>query len=198
MRKLMISAPALFAAAPLWAQEAAEEATVSEGGHDAFLSLYNTDFVVLLAFIVFIGVLLYFRVPRMIGKMLDARGETIKSELEEARALREEAQALLASYERKHKEVEAQAERIVANAKSEAADAAEAAKAEIASSVARKLAGAEEQIESARAAAIREVRDSAVAIAMAAAREVIADHVGKSEGSRLIDESIGTVEQKLH
>ncbi|NDU99670.1 ATP F0F1 synthase subunit B [Pseudoroseicyclus tamaricis] len=215
MRRLLnaaITAPAVLAAtlvsaAPLWAQEIDEaieieggEAHVAEadGAHDTFLSLYNTDFIVLLAFILFIGILLYFRVPRMITRLLDNRSDTIKSELEEARALREEAQALLASYERKHKEVEAQAERIVSNARSEAQAAADASKAEIERSVSRKLASAQEQIEAARAAAIREVRDSAVTIAVAAARDVIAEHVGQSQGSQLIDESISTVEQKLH
>ncbi|MGZ9810974.1 F0F1 ATP synthase subunit B [Pseudoroseicyclus sp. H15] len=198
MRKLSIALASLVTAAPAFAQEVIEESEVTDGGHDTFLSLYNTDFIVLLAFIVFIGILLYFRVPRMLTKMLDARSESIKGELEEARALREEAQALLASYERKHKEVEAQAERIVANARKEATDAADASKSQISESVSRKLASAQEQIEGARAAAIRDVRNSAVTLAVAAARDVIADHVGHSEGSKLIDDSIGTVEQKLH
>ena len=65
-----------------------------------FFSLKNTDFVVTIAFLVFIAVLFYFKVPSMIGGALDKRSEGIKSDLEEARKLREEAQALLASYER--------------------------------------------------------------------------------------------------
>ena len=83
-------------------------------------SLQNTNFVVLVAFILFIAVLFYFKVPGMIGAMLDKRADGIRTELEEARALREEAQTLLASYERKQKEVQEQADRIVAAAKEEA------------------------------------------------------------------------------
>ena len=82
-----------------------------------FISLHNTNFVVLIAFLVFIGVLVYFKVPGMIGGMLDKRAEGIKSELAEARALRDEAQVLLASYEQKQRDVQAQADRIVATAK---------------------------------------------------------------------------------
>merc|ERR1712065_65268 len=92
-----------------------------------FFSLKNTDFIVLMGFILFIGVLVYFRVPSLIGGMLDKRADDIKAELDEARALREEAQIVLASYERKQKEVQEQADRIVEAAKEEAHLAAEAA-----------------------------------------------------------------------
>ena len=62
-----------------------------------FFSLGNTNFIVTLGFILFILVLFYFKVPGMIGKMLDQRAEGIKNELDEARALRDEAQAILHS-----------------------------------------------------------------------------------------------------
>ena len=107
-----------------------------------FFSLKNTDFVVWIAFLIFVGILLYFKVPSKVGKMLDGRATSIKADLDEAKALREEAQSLLASYERKQKEVQEQADRIVANAKDEASRAAEAAKADIAKSIERRLASA--------------------------------------------------------
>ncbi|MDA7744083.1 ATP F0F1 synthase subunit B, partial [bacterium] len=74
-----------------------------------FFSLYNTNFVVTVAFIGFVALVLYLGVPKMLGKMLDARADGIRAELEEARSLREEAKALLASYEKKQAEVQAQA-----------------------------------------------------------------------------------------
>ncbi len=75
----------------------------------------------------------------MIGKMLDQRAEGIKNELDEARALRDEAQAILASYERKQKEVQEQADRIVEAARKDAEAAAAQAKEDLAKSVARVL-----------------------------------------------------------
>ena len=78
-----------------------------------FFSLRNTDFVVLISFILFALVLVYLKVPSMLGKMLDQRAASIKTELDQARALREEAQTILASYERKQKEVSEQAARII-------------------------------------------------------------------------------------
>lgn len=174
---------------------AASPALAAEG---PFFSLANTDFVVLISFILFIGILFYFKVPEMLGGMLDKRAEGIQSELDEARALREDAQTLLASYERKQKEMQEQAGKIVAAAKEEAAAAAEQAKEDLKTSIARRLAAAEDQIASAEASAVREVRDQAVTVAIAAAREVIAKDITAEAGNKLIDDAIGEVDAKLH
>jgi F-type H+-transporting ATPase subunit b len=163
-----------------------------------FFSLFNTEFVVLIAFLCFLAVLVYFKVPGMIGKMLDKRADDIRTELDEARALREEAQTLLASYERKQKEVQEQADRIVEAARDEASAAAEKAKDDLKKSIERRLAAAEEQIASAEAAAVREVRDQAVQIAVAAAGEVIAREMTAAQGNQLIEDAIDAVAAKLH
>ena len=163
-----------------------------------FFSLYNSNFEVLLAFIGFVALVLYLGVPKMLGKMLDARADGIRSELEEARSLREEAKALLASYEKKHAEVKAQADRIVEAARVEAAAAAEQAKADIKDSVARRMVAAEEQIASAEASAIKDVRDEAIVVAVAAARDIIANQMTEADGNSLIDEAIEQAGSKLH
>ena len=165
---------------------------------DVFFSLRNTDFIVLLAFILFLGVLFYFKVPSVIAGMLDKRADGIKSELDEARALREEAQTLLASYERKQQEVKDQADRIVTAAKAEAQEAADQARADLDKSIARRITAAEEQITSAQDAAVREVRDQAIVIAIAAAKDVIAKNMTAAQGNALIDSAIADVDAKLH
>lgn len=163
-----------------------------------FFSLRNTDFVVTIAFLVFVGVLIYFKVPALIGGLLDKRAAGIKSDLDEARALHDEARTILASYERKQKDVQEQADRIVETAKREAMAAAEQAKADLKASIARRLDAAEDQIASAEAAAVREVRDSAVNVAVAAAGDLIASRMTAAEKNGLIDSAIGEVEAKLH
>ncbi|WP_170608439.1 F0F1 ATP synthase subunit B [Ruegeria arenilitoris] len=163
-----------------------------------FFSLGNTDFVVTLGFIVFIAVLFYFKVPSMIGGALDNRAEAIKSDLDEARALHEEARSLLASYERKQREVQGQADAIVAAAKEDASLAAEQAKAELEKSIARRLAAAQDQIASAEATAVKEVRDQAVTVAVSAANEVLAKQMTAAQANKLIDAAIADVGDKLH
>ena len=145
-----------------------------------FWSLGNTDLIVAIAFFVFIGVLIYFKVPSMIGGMLDSRAEGIKSELDEARALRDEAQSVLADYERKQKQVQEQANRIVEAAKEEAAAAAAQAKADIEASVARRLAAAKDRLNRAQAPAVTEERDPPLVVAGAAARDVVALRVHRA------------------
>lgn len=163
-----------------------------------FYSLTNTNFVVLIAFLLFIGVLVKVKVPSILGGLLDKRAEGIKSELDEARALREEAQSLLASYERKKLEVQEQADRIVAAAKESAVEAAEQAKADLAKSIERRVQTAEGQIASAEASAIKKVRDEAARIAVAAAGEVIAKKMSDAKANAMIDDAIKVVADKLH
>lgn len=173
-------------------------ATPALAASGPFFSLGNTDFVVLISFLVFLGVLVYFGVPKLLNGMLDARAETIRAELAEAKTLHEEAQALLVSYERKQAEVQAQADRIVASAREEAAAAAEQAKSDIKSSVARRLAAAEEKIASAEASAINEVREQAVNVAVTVAADLIAKDMTAAAANGLIDSAIEDVAAKLH
>ncbi|MEX2520983.1 MAG: ATP F0F1 synthase subunit B [Paracoccaceae bacterium] len=158
----------------------------------------DANLVVTLSTVLFIALLIYLKVPGKIGAMLDSRADRIKTELEEARRLREEAQTLLASYERKHKEVEDLAQEIITRARAEASRAAEQGKVDLEESIARRLKSAEDQIASAEAAAMKEVRDRAVAVAIEAARVVLTKNMTKKAGAEMIDASIKDVGAKLH
>jgi F-type H+-transporting ATPase subunit b len=94
--------------------------------------------------------------------------------------------------------VQDQADRIVAHAKMEASEAAEKAKEDLKVSIARRMKAAEEQIASAEASAVKEVRDRAVSVAVRVAKEVVAKQITATQANKLIDEAIGEVEQKLH
>jgi F-type H+-transporting ATPase subunit b len=173
-------------------------ATPAFAAGDAFFSLRNTDFVVLIAFLLLVGVLLYLKVPGMLMGMLDKRADGIRSELDEAKALREEAQTILASYERKQKEVAEQSARIIETAKKDAQAAADQAKADLKLNIERRLAAAEDQIASAEASAVKEVRDTAISAAIAAASDVVAAKTSAADQGKLIDDAIAQVSSKLH
>jgi F-type H+-transporting ATPase subunit b len=191
MKRLSLGSLAVLAAAPAGA--ASYNPLSGE-----FYALTNTNFIVLIAFVIFLGILYYFMVPAIIGDMLDKRAAQIRADLDEARALREEAQSLLASFQRKQEEVKAQADRIVVHARQEAEQAAEVAKADLARTIERRLKAAEDQIAASEAAALREVKDRAAAIAVAAAGDIIARSLSAKDAGRLIDDAIATVEAKLH
>lgn len=186
MKKLILTAAAALLATP---------ALAATG---PFLSLHNTNLIVLIAFILFVAILLIAKVPSKLGGLLDARAALIKAELADARALREEAQQILASYERKSTEMLEQSERIVVAAKEEAQAAAAQAKEDLKVSIARRLAAAEERIASAEAGAVREVRERAVDVAIAAAAEVLAKQTTEESAAASIDAAIEQVAAKLH
>jgi F-type H+-transporting ATPase subunit b len=163
-----------------------------------FFSLRNSNFIVLLAAILFVGILLYARIPSRITSMLDGRAVQIKADLDEARALREEAQTILASYERKQKDVQAQADRIVATAREEALAAAAQAKEDLKVAIARRLSAAEDRIASAETAALRDVREQAVSVAIAAAGDLLAKQMTAETAGALVEQSIKEVDARLH
>jgi F-type H+-transporting ATPase subunit b len=173
-------------------------ATPAMAATGPFFSLHNTDFVVSVAFIVFVGVLLYAKVPAKIAALLDGRAAQIKAELDEARALRDEARAILSSYDKKQKDVQEQSARIIASAKEEAQAAAAKAKDDLKASIARRLAAAVDQISSAEAKAISAVRERAVQVAVAAAGDVLAGQMTAEAASGSIDAAIAQVDARLH
>ena len=159
---------------------------------------YDSYFVVGLAFFLFLALLAYLGVHRFLAKALDDRADRIRAELDEARRLREEAQATFAEFERKQREVESQAEEIVAHAKAEAEQAAERAKADLEVSIERRLKAAGEQIGMAEANAVREVRNRAVQVAVAAAAEVMASRLSPEKADALVEDAIKRVGERLH
>jgi F-type H+-transporting ATPase subunit b len=167
-------------------------------GDYPFFSLKNTDLVVAIAFVIFLGILVYFKVPGLIAGLLDKRAEQIRADLDEARRLREEAQELRASFERKRQGVAEQAERIVAKAKADAALAAEQAKADLEATIARRLQSAQDQMQAAETAALRQVRNTAVQVAVSAAGEIIARNMTGAQSKALLNDSIDAVEARLH
>ena len=163
-----------------------------------FISLYNTNFVVLIAFLVFVGILVWKNVPGLLARVLDDRAQMIRNDLDEARLLREEAKALLATYEARQKEVQEQSLRIIAAAKDEALAAAAQAKQDLHASIGRRMAAAEDQIESAVKSAERAVRDQAITVSIAVAGQVLAKQMTAEGATASIDAAIAQVAAKLH
>ena len=153
---------------------------------------------VLIALIIFIAICIYFKVPALVAGALDKRAERIGNELGEARRLREEAQALLAEYQKKRKIAEAEAVEIVETAKREAAALAEEAKHRTQDYVTRRTAMAEQKISQAERDAVSEVRASAVEVAVEAARKVLGDKLGAQPDADLFKKSVAEVKARLN
>ena len=142
----------------------------------------DNTFWATVALFILIGVVIYYNVPAAITRAIDQRGNRIRAELDEARRLREEGQQLLADLQRKRKEAEKDAADIVAAARREADMLLEEAKRKTADYVTRRTALAEQKIAQAERDAVAEVRSTAVDIAVAAARKMLAGKVDAETG----------------
>lgn len=147
-------------------------------------------FWVALSFFIVIGVMIYVRVPGMVAKQLDARAKGISDEINEARRLREEAQELLASFQRRQQEAVDEAAAIVAQAKNEAEMLKKQAREDMAERLERRTAVAEQRIAQAEASAAADVRAAAADLAAAAAERLLTSSMKKADLNKLLDADI--------
>ena len=150
------------------------------------------------AFVLFVGILVYLKVPGMLTGALDERAKKISDDLDQARELREEAQVLLATYQRKQRDALKEAEEIIAHAKEEAMREAEQAEKKLEEAIARRQQAALNKIALAEAQAENEVRDTAIEIAIAAATAVVAQQVLGDRADALVDTAIQELRRHLN
>src|SRR5262249_55193511 len=156
------------------------------------------EFWVGIAFAVFVLILLYYKVPGLIAKSLDDRADAIRRELDEARRLREEAQNLLADYQKKHRNVGQEADAILDHARREAEPFAKETRANRKDTLERRTKQAEDKIARAEAQAVDEVRAAAIDVALAAAEKILREKTAGSGGASLIDQSINDLKGRLN
>jgi F-type H+-transporting ATPase subunit b len=158
----------------------------------------NEEFFVALGFLVFVAVLAYFGVHKKLNAALDERGERIKAEFAEALKLREEAAAVLASFEKRRAEAEAEAEALIAQARAEAEALSEEAQKRIAEFVERRTKQAENKIALAEADATHQVRNAAADAAIKAAEIVLRDESKGAFGETLLNKNIADLKTLVH
>jgi F-type H+-transporting ATPase subunit b len=158
----------------------------------------SAELWVAVAFVIFIGIIVYAGVPGKIVSALDSRSAKIKAELDEARALREEAQRVLADYKRKRDEADREAAEIVASARRDADNFAADAKAKAEEFVARRTKAAEQKIALAETQAVAEVRAAAAEAAVAAAERVLTERAKGPLADQLFERGLSEVRSKLH
>lgn len=153
---------------------------------------------VAVGFLVIIGIFLYQRIPAFVAAALDARASAISKELDEAKRLREEAEAVLAEYARKAAAVEHEAEAIITEARAEAERFATEQRAALKTQIERRAQQAQEKIAQAEAHAMAEIRHLAADAAVAAAEKLIAARLDEQRAASLIEKSIKELPGKLN
>jgi F-type H+-transporting ATPase subunit b len=159
--------------------------------------LHTAEFWVFVAFVILVA-LTFKKVRTALTGGLDARAARIKAHLDEAEKLREDAQSLLAEYQRKQRAASEEAEGIVAQAKNEAQRMREQAQTELEHALNRREQQALDKIAQAEAEALSAVRNQAVDLAVAASARLIADNLDEKRAARLVDDAIKELPDKLH
>jgi F-type H+-transporting ATPase subunit b len=161
-------------------------------------ALQETENWVAIAFLIFLGLLAYLGVHRKLIEAIDQRQGRIKAELDEAVRLKQEAQALLAEFERKGREAESEAEAMLAGAKAEAERLAVEAKTRMEEFVVRRTKMAEAKIAQAEAQALADVRSAAADAAVAAAGKILSAAAKGKVADDLLAQGIEDVKQKFN
>lgn len=188
--------------APAAPGAAGDETLLTEVAHEEDLHptsiLHDTNTYVTLAFLIVIAIAVAVGVPKIIGGFFRSRAENVRTQLDEARSLREEAQKMLADFQKRQREAEEEAEGIIEQAKKDAKIMSEDARQKMDEQIARRRKAAEERIARAEAQAIAEVRGKAADLAVAAASTIIADRVDAKAQGALIDKAIADVGTRLN
>lgn len=153
--------------------------------------------IAFVALVLFIGLLVYLKVPAAIMGALDSKSQAIAKELHDARKLREEAEALLAEYEAKRVAAEAEAKAIIDSAKEQAALVAEETRASMSAAIKRREQQAEDRIAQAEARAAAEVRAAAADAALVAAEKLIRERLSDKAQSALVAEGVAEIGRKF-
>jgi len=156
----------------------------------------DATFWVAVAFLLFIALLVYFAVPRKAISALDKRAENIQKELSEARRLREEAQSILADYQRKQRDAEKEGQDIIAQAEREAQAYADESRKAFQDMLDRRMKMADEKIARAESQAVAEVRSRAVDASIEAAEAIISEKLDDSKARELISQSVAQLKKQ--
>jgi F-type H+-transporting ATPase subunit b len=160
--------------------------------------LDNPTIVVGISFVLFIILIIYLKVPGKIAASLDEKSTKIKAEIDEARKLKEDAQAILAQFQRKQQNAKKETEDMLAMAKEESEIFAKEAEENFKILSARQTKAAEEKIAIMEANAVKEIQATAASVAINAAGQILGDVMDKKALSKLTDNSIDDLEKRLN
>jgi F-type H+-transporting ATPase subunit b len=166
-------------------------------GSKKMVSLDNTDFVVLISFLIFVGVLIYFKVPSIVGAFLDKRSNDIQSEIEKAGEILEEAKKILSSIEADHIKTSETIGQMVETARSRAGEEEEKAKKNIEELMKNKLTAAEGQVMSNERKILEEIEDRAIDLSIEKVKTKLSQGLSNSDYDNQFDASIQSIERGL-
>jgi len=164
-----------------------------EAAEPAAFGVLPAPWIVAAAMAVLLLIALFLKVPSAAAKGLDSSIAEIKKQLDEAKALRADAEKLRAEYATRIAGAEAEAAAMVGHAKGEAQAIIAKAEADTAATIARREKIASDKIEAAQRAAIAELREKAAQAATSAAQGLIASQYTAKADKPQVDAAIAAL-----
>lgn len=166
-------------------------------GSKKMFSLENTDFVVLISFLIFLGVLIYYRVPSIVAALLDKRSNEIQTEIDNASEILEEAKKILSSIEADHIKTTETIDQMISNANARAREEEEKAKRNIEELMKNKLLSAEQQIKSNEQKILDEIQERAIDLSFEKVRIELYNSLSLSKYEQHFANSLESIEKGL-
>ena len=166
-------------------------------GSKKMFSLNNTDFVVLISFLIFVGILIYFKVPSVIATFLDNRSNEIQNEIEKASEVLEEAKKILSSIESDHIRTSETIKQMVVNAKNRAGEDEDKAKKHIEELMKNKLTSAKGQIKSNERKILEEIEERAIDLSIEKVRAYLSKSLSDNSYDKHFEDSFQSIEKGL-
>lgn len=176
----------------------AEPAEGAEAYAEPTFLFFDANGWVAIAMLTVIAIMLWKKVPSIVGAMMDRRIAEIRKEIDEAAKLRAEAEAIKAEYEAKTANADKEAETLLSRARDEAGDILAQAEEDADALIRRRQRLAEEKIAAAERSAIADVRAKAATAATAAAARLIEEKHDAAADEALIDRTIAGLDARLN
>ena len=152
--------------------------------------IIDATFWVAVSFIIFIGVLIYFKVPQKVDLSLNESIKKIKEEIDNAEKLKDDSKSILSEYENKVSKSKEEIKSLIESAKNEAEKNVIKTNKEFHNIVENRKKSAEEKIRQMKAQAIKDVRNLSVEIAVRSVEKIIKNSIDKKKLEKIYISSI--------
>ena len=156
---------------------------------------YQPSSWVFVAFIIFISITIYLKVPNMVTKLLDEQINKIRNDLHDARKLKEDANSLLAEYERKIESANKEAENIINQAKKNSKVYEENSNKKIEEFISRSEKQSIEKIQQAQKSAINKINEEIINKSVEAAEKIISRNMNDQNNNKLFESSVNQIKK---
>ena len=156
---------------------------------------YQPSSWVFIAFIIFISITIYLKVPNMVTKLLDEQINKIRNDLDDARKLKEDANSLLAEYERKIESANKEAENIINQAKKNSKIYEENSNKKIEEIISRSEKQSIEKIQQAQKSAINKINEEIINKSVEAAEKIISRNMNDQNNNKLFESSVNQIKK---